>query len=342
MKEFYSKYYNMKPMKYYEGDAYSSKAIDMIENKDNNFLAMEKVDGEWSRSIITEDEVFIQSRSISRITGEYGKKEPLVPHIAKELKSLFPAGTVVLGELAFQDPSKTSKDVGSILRCKPDKAVDRQEKGEKLHLFIFDVLAFEYQELDTKPFEERIKFIKTNDSHIHSINFITNQNFLDGADQVWSNSGEGIMIMRKDAEYLPGKRKAWLSLKLKKELGELEVPVIGTIEPKENYEGTELDNWKFFADENGNPVNIFQMKLANGLHPVTKPFYYGWKNGVIVDVEGRQVKVSSGLTDTDREFLASEEAQAQIKAGNLFAVITGMEMTEDSIRHPVLVNLRIF
>jgi len=340
MKEFYLKYYNMQPMKYYEGDTSSSKATEMIENHNNDFLAMEKVDGEWSRAIITEDEVFIQSRSISRITGEYGKKEPLVPHIAEELKKLYSPGTVLLGELAFSDKTKTSRDVGSILRCKPQKAIDRQEKGDKLHLYIFDVLAFNYAELEHLPFDTRRNYIKENDSFIHSIKFIENTDFLEVADQIWSNGGEGIMIIRKDAQYLPGKRKAWLSLKLKKQLGNLDVLVIGTIEPKENYEGTELDNWQFFADKNGNPVDILKMKLIEGLHPVTKPFYYGWKNGVIVEYEGRKIKVASGLTDEDRKWLATEEAQKDIKSGSLYAEITGMEMTEDSIRHPVLIRLR--
>lgn len=340
MNEFYLKYYNMKPMKYYEGDANSSKAIPMIENHNNDYVAMEKVDGEWSRIIITEEEVFIQSRSISKVTGEYGRKEPLVPHLTNQFQELYPAGTVLLGEIAFADKSKTSRDVGSILRCKPDKAIDRQEKGDKLHFFGFDVLAYDYESFEEKPFFERFYYLKENHSYIHKVELFQNTNFTQEAEKIWSNNGEGIIIMKKDSTYLPGKRKAWMSLKLKKELGDLEVPVIGTIEPKENYEGTELDNWKFFADKNGNPVDILQMKLVEGLHPVTKPFYYGWKNGVIVDVDGRTVKVSSGLSDTDREFLASEEAQKQIEAGTLVAVITGMEMTEDSIRHPVLVNLR--
>ena len=339
MNEFYLKYYNMQPMKYYEGDTNSSKAIAMIENHNNDFIAMEKIDGEWARAIITEEEVFIQSRSISRITGEYGKKEPLVPHIAEELRNLYSPGTVLLGELAFADKTKTSRDVGSILRCKPQKAIDRQEKGDKLNFFIFDVLAFNFSELEHLPFATRKNYIEENNSFIHSIRFI-DSDFIEAADQIWANGGEGIMIVRKDAQYLPGKRKAWMTLKLKKELGNMDALVIGTLEPKENYEGTELDNWQFFADKNGNPVNILQMKLAEGLHPVTKPFYYGWKNGVLVEYQGRKVKVSSGLTDEDRKYLATDEAQKDIQAGLLFAEITGMEMTEDSIRHPVLIRLR--
>ena len=323
----YNKFKNMKPMKYYEpGGLQHPKAQEMINNKDDAFLALEKLDGEWARVIIMEDEVLIQSRSVSKVTGTYGDKTAHVPHIIEELLKDFPAGTVLLGELAFQDRSKTSRDVGSILRCLPPKAIDRQKK-EKLCLFVFDCLADSGIDLTEASFEDRYKSVRSlipyGTKYVFGVKY-RDKDFTEMAQSCWEKSGEGIIIMRKDSMYNPGGRKSWDSLKVKKKLGEIDMKVIDTIEPKKDYDGTELENWKYFIDGK----------------PVTKPYYNGWKNGVIVEYEGRTIKVTSGLSDEDRAWLATDAAKETIESGGLHAAITGMELTEDSIRHPVFIGFK--
>ncbi len=332
--DFYSKFKTMQPMKYYEpGGLDHPKAQEMIANKNNLFIAMEKRDGEWARITIDEQKILIQSRSISKVTGDYGDKTELVPHIVEELVANYPPGTVLLGELAYEDISKTSRDVGSILRCKVDKAIERQ-KQEKLHLYVFDCLAYNYEDLTDLGFEKRFTQQNTTPrsvlqmrtpfaEYIHVVESVSN-NFMDFADKIWGYGAEGIMIIRKDAKYIPGSRKSWDSLKVKKQLGELDVKVVDTVEPKRLYEGSELESWQYFED---------------GV-PVTKPYYYGWKSGIVVNYEGRTIKVSSGLTDEDKEWLSTPEALDAISSGGLYAAITGMELTEDSVRHPVFLTFK--
>ena len=144
----------MKPMKYHEADLNLPKAKEMIENKDNQFFAMRKYDGEWCRAIITAEGVILQSRSVSKVTGTYGDKTDVVPHIVEELEKRWPVGTVLLGELAFDDFESTSREAGSVLRCKAPKAIERQ-KDKKIHFFIFDVLAYNGEVLMNKKFEDR-------------------------------------------------------------------------------------------------------------------------------------------------------------------------------------------
>jgi ATP-dependent DNA ligase len=343
-KEFLEYFSNMKPMKYYEGDTNSIKAKDMIENKNDQFFAMEKRDGEWCRAIIHEDGVLLQSRSISKITGTYGDKTELVPHIVDELKSFYPVGTVVLGELAFALSSTTSKDVGSILRCKPLKAIERQ-KENKLYFYPFDMLAYNGEVMVEQNFEQRFnklqESITSKNKYIRTI-LVSNtmfDSFMDFANWIWSFGGEGVMIVRKDMKYAPGKRTAWQSLKIKKKLENFKVKVIDFIEPKKLYEGKELESWKFFVDRNNNPADLTKMIDYVTLTPVTKPYFYGWKNGVVVEIEGRTVSVTSGLTDEIREWLSTHEAYELLSKGELFAEITGMEMTEDSIRHPIFLGI---
>ena len=63
-----------------------------------------------------------------------------------------------------------------------------------------------------------------------------------------------------------------------------------------------------------------------------------WKNGVVVNYNGNVIKVTSGLTDQMRMVGYRSSSRTNAK-GKLFAKITGMEMTEDSIRHPIFLDI---
>lgn len=345
--EILQKFSQMAPMKYYENNLDLPKAQEMLSNKDNAFFAMQKHDGEWARAIILKDSVLIQSRSISKITGTYGNKTELVPHIVSELQHFFPPGTVLLGELAFNEYTSTSREVGSVLRCKPPKAIERQAI-KKIHFFVFDVLAYNGVDLTNLPFSERFMLEYTVRPEAKYIGIPLNAsgivaNFMDFADFIWQRGGEGIMIVRYDMKYSPGSRTAWQTLKVKKKLGNIELKVVDFIEPNKTYEGDSPDGWLFWVDKNDRRLEtneIFNMRDLGPIMPVTKPYYNNWKNGVIVDLNGNHVRVTSGLTDKDREFLATAQAAELLKNGKLIAIITGMEKTEKSIRHPVFIGLK--
>ena len=73
--------------------------------------------------------------------------------------------------------------------------------------------------------------------------------------------------------------------------------------------------------------------------PVTKFYFYGWPGAIVVDYKGKEVSISSGLTDEDRNWLA--HTPENIALGEVYATISAMEETEDgSLRHPVLIRLR--
>jgi len=136
--EFLEFYKIAKPGKYWSLPKNKRDMADtMLYNE--NYYAGAKSDGEWARLIVGEDYVLMQSRNIAVGTGTYGDKTASVPHIIHQAKITYPAGTVLLGELCFDDPTKTSKDVGSIMRCLPAKAIERQNSGPKLMFKVFDV-----------------------------------------------------------------------------------------------------------------------------------------------------------------------------------------------------------
>lgn len=330
--EILNKYSNMAPGKYWSLPANKKHLIDdYLEDK--NYLPMIKTDGYWARVIIYDRKVLIQSRGISTATGTYGDYTPLVPHIVEELLRRFPDNTVLIGELAFKDLSRKVTEVGSILRCLPAKAIKRQEKEEnKIIFFPFDVLVFNGEEIIDKPFYER--FITIPNKNLPLLNLQdekyvlqTEINDYSGTkllEHVWGLGGEGIILIKKDLPYNIGNAKAWHSIKVKRELGELEGKVIGLIEPNKLYEGKDLSNWQYFIDD-----------VA-----VTKPYFFNRKVGVVVEYLGRKINMTSGTTDDDGEFLSTPGAAKMIEDGTLYAVFTGMELTPDSVRHPRLVRLR--
>ena len=326
----FQKFYTMAPMKYYQPTNYKAqKAIDILANKDNGYIATRKYDGEWCRVIIDADgNVTAQSRNISKVTGEYGDKTNHIPHIINEF-SKFPKETVVLGELCFIEKDSTSRDVGTILRCLPQKAIDRQ-KNHKLVFRAFDCLAANGNDLMGVDYEHRFRELVDLVGGIQGLEYIilcdyVESNFEDYLQTILAEGGEGIVIHSKDYKYQAGGRPAWKTMKVKKITEELELPVVAAIEPNREYEGKELDNWKYYVDDK----------------PVTKPFYMGWKNGVIVNNGGTLVRVASGLTDADREWLATDEARVLIANSQLFATVSAMEVTPDgSLRHPRLIRLR--
>lgn len=347
----FEKFYTMTPMKYYDcgGDFSKAKAQAMLTNEDNNYIATKKNDGEWCR-IIKDANGFIkaQSRSVSKVTGEYGDKTEHIPHIIDEMNS-YPCETVLIGELCFEDITKTSKDVGSILRCKPDKAIARQ-KDTKLVFRVFDCLAFAGMDLTNKPYWERLANAKDcvfdYGNYIDITENIDSGDFEDFLQAILAAGGEGIVIHRKDAKYKPGARTAWDTLKVKKIVEELELPVVDFIAPNKSYCGEDAGIWKYWIGTKNDGSTVHSIGGPDSTpdvvtwEPVTKPYWMGWMNGVVVDNNGTLVRVTSGLTDEDREWLSTSDAEEALKNG-LVAAVTCMEITEDgSLRHPRLVRLR--
>ena len=326
----------MEPMKYYNNEAASVKRDEMINNKDDLYMATVKKDGDWAMLIhYAKGDNLIRSRSISKVTGVYGDYTAKVPHLCAEMDK-WPDETVLLAELCWDEPGTNANTVGTILRCLPAKAVERQ-KEKKLKALVFDAPMIGGEDGCDLPYEVRFAaaskllletVFPSNVMYMTQRCYIDehHENFLEWADEIIADGGEGLVIQRKDNPYMPGTRTAWKTLKLKQSLPEMELKVVGTLEPSKLYEGDLPDNWPYVMDG----------------QLVTKPYYYGWKNGVTVELEsGVTCDVTSGLTDADREWLASDDAQEMIKNGELYAVIKAMSFNDKNrLRHPYVVRLR--
>ena len=314
------------PMKYYNNeDTSNAKRQDMINNKNGEYIATEKHDGDWGMFIhYSKGHNLIRSRSISKVTGVYGDYTAKLPHLCDEMDN-WPDNTVVLAEICWDEYGTNANTVGTILRCLPAKAVERQ-KDKKLSGLIFDVLMFNGKDLTNDPYEIRINIgFELELKYFKRTQVFTND-FAAAADDIISRGGEGVVIQKKSNPYMPGTRTAWATLKLKQTLPHMDLKVVGTLEPNKNYEGDCIDTWKYQIDG----------------ELVTKPYYFGWKNGITVELpSGIKTDVASGLTDDDRAWLATEEAAKMIEAGDLYAVIKCMSVNDlGKLRHASLVRLR--
>ena len=343
----------LEPMRYYDkrredlSDNLKKKYDAMTNNKNNEYIATCKWDGEFMMFIKWEGQILIRSRSISKVTGKYGDKTAHLPHLVEEMK-LWPDNTVILGEVCWGDFGSVSTDVGTILRCLPAKAVERQ-KERKLVVKVFDALAMYGESFLNATYEERYA-VAHNLVSLAGREYFSMTNVCppdktpaEFADEIISQGGEGVVIQRKDYVYEPGKRTAWKTLKLKQRLPQMELPVVGRLSPKQYYEGDCPETWPYYVmvdstydDEEGNTYYTSEKVL------VTKPYFYGWMNGIVVQLEdGTTCEVTSGLTDADREWLATMEAAEMIKNGELYAVIQAMQInTKGRLRHGTLIRLR--
>ena len=318
------------PMKYYNNeDISNAKRQDMINNKNGEYIATEKHDGDWGMFIhYSKGHNLIRSRSISKVTGVYGDYTAKLPHLCDEMDN-WPDNTVVLAEICWDEYGTNANTVGTILRCLPAKAVERQ-KDKKLKAVVFDMLMFANKDLTDlgyyRRFTQWASFIDAQDYKYIKLTELFENDFAEAADDIISRGGEGVVIQRKDYVYSPGSRTAWKTLKLKQQLPEMELKVVGTLAPNKLYEGDCPETWEYQIDG----------------ELVTKPYYFGWKNGITVELsDGTKCDVASGLTDDDRAWLATEEAAKMIEAGDLYAVVKAMSFNDKGrLRHPSLVRLR--
>lgn len=346
----------LEPMKYYDKADDTSlsanllgKKYAMIDNYNNEYVASQKWDGEWTMFIKGEDEILIRSRSLSKVTGAYGDKTAHLPHLVEVMKN-WPAGTVVLGEVCWDQLGSVSTDVGTILRCLPAKAIERQ-KENKLVVKVFDVLSYKGENISQLGYGVRVRYIFEIFGNGHYDYFKPTQfffsNFQSKADEIIRAGGEGVVIQRIDYPYEPGKRSAWKTLKLKQRLEDMTLKVVGVKDPTKEYQGKEIDTWTYWegVDKNG------EIHRYNGPKPkdngirwkaVSKAYYFGWKMGITCNFNGILVDASSGLTDEDREWLSTQEAADAIAHGQLYAEIRSMMVASlGGLRHPVIHKIRI-
>lgn len=343
---------NAEAMKYWSFTAATSaekrhqEAHNMVFSGD--YIGALKVDGYYERLIKDEDgNCFMVARS-KNVKGEATEKLAWVPQIHDFMESL-PNGTVLLSECWLPDNEGSQKITG-LLGCLKDRCIERQEKGQKLHFYVFDVMCYNGEDFTKTHFENRV--IKLHEiSHLYIHNYIEYAQYYEG-EELWqrlqfalAEGREGIVIMRKDAPVYFKRTPARVSLKIKKELREsIDCFFTGkAAAPTKYYTGKEIESWKYWINETTGErlpeKNYYYESSMEGkpYSPVTKPFYYHWAGSLEIGLMDGDKEVGigylSGLTD---------EVKANYKDYIHHVIEVGaMQLTPDgALRHGKMLGWR--
>ncbi len=328
-----TEYWNIEPQKYYsftaafKGDK-KAKARELVMS--DKYLGARKMDGFWSM-IIKDGNGDFHLRSRDAGVNGFTDKAEWIPHICEELKSI-PDGTVLIGEIYFPD-DEGSRKVTSVLNCLKDKCLKRQE-NKKLHFYIFDILSWGGQCLISMPFEQRTTYL--NLEVFKDLNFIETAQYVRGQElwDLWVSTieegGEGIVITREDCPYMCGKRTAWMTLKMKKELQD---PIDAFIDGEWRYgervyTGKELETWPYWENnktgEKYNTCMIEAYRNGEPIDPVKKPYFYGWASSISFSVmkDGVPTHIAwvSNITDQLKEEIVTKPEKWKGKVVRLIAM----------------------
>lgn len=317
----------------------------------NEYIGSEKIDGHYNRTVISAEGQFqMQSRTKSTVTGGYADKQFHVPHLAATLRQL-PFGTILIGELYI--PGTTSQETGKILGCLADKAVKRQEKEfPKLHYYVHDCWYYNGESLMDKPYSERIKYVAlAYEMYLKKNPLIERANWQDTPDKiqelledVFARDGEGIVLVKKTATVAPGKRTAWKTIKVKRELDHhIDCFFTGRAKRANRlYTGKELESWLYWQDIKSEkllpPAERFDdYEAGASIEPVTKSYYIGIPGSLEIGVlKGGEVHPIGFLSGLDEEMKANYADYAMKPCE-----VTCMMFTPDgNLRHARFVRLR--
>lgn len=324
-----------------------------------DFLGAEKRDGYFAKLIKDEDgNIILYSRSRG-VNGKFADKHEWVPHLNSFFNDL-PNGTCLLGELYF--PSQPgSRNVTTIMGCLKEKAIDRQNKGEKLHFYVFDCLAWDGKSWMKKTAQQRFTWV----SAFAPIGYVSFAQYVSGSDlwtllqEILARGDEGIVITHKDGLYEPGKRPSKTTLKVKKELKQtIDCFFTGVgSAPTHLYTGKEIETWQFWESQiTGEKIlgdHYKDYKTGASIVPVTKGWFHGWCGSMEIAVlkrkAGSHCKIN-GMTYEDTEVypigwlsgLPDEMKADPVKYAFKPIEVTAMEidMFSYSLRHGKMVGWR--
>lgn len=283
------------------------------------------------------------------VSGEYIDKWDHLPQLHK-WGDMLPNGCCFLGEV-YKPGNEGSKVTTTIMGCLTDKAIARQQNEEdKMHYYIFDVLAYRGKSLLQEKAQERFKLLKdlkynNMSCYTEFAEYKTGEKLWEMLQQLLADGYEGIVITHEDALYEPGKRPSKTTMKVKQELKQtIDCVIIGANPPTKIYSGKSIDTWTYWVNEITEErleLKSHYKEYAEGapIVPVTKNYYFKWPGSFkigLIDEEGmmRRYGDLSGITE---EMLSNWRDYL-----NVVVEVGGMMIDSESkaIRHPKLIRVR--
>lgn len=339
---------NLKPMSYWSFSGTSAaqkKKFAAAFEKD--YALTLKRDGALYRAILDKDEDLLQSRTVSRTTGEFVEKQDRVPAIMEALQ-IFPKGTVLMGEICFpmELGNTISSDVVTIMGCLPEKAIARQEMTP-LNYYIFDILMYDGEPFYDKPYKVRIEKLSQIAALARGVERLefaqpvfenideTLQNYL-------ANGWEGGVLMKLSESYHFEKRPAWTSIKVKQSTDTIDLVIMGTTPATKEYTGKYPKTHQYWENFKTGELVEGNYYTKGGFIPVSSTYFYGLPGGLKLGAyygdELVEVCRIANLTDSLREQLDQNVDNFIGKVAEVSAMMIDVE--KKSLRHPKLEKIR--
>ena len=339
---------NLPVQKYWTFGA-SAKVDPKVEAKNmifsGEYIGSRKMDGAFYKFWKDENgnmELLGRSKGVN---GDYLNKIDWVPHLHPFFNEL-PNGTCLIGEIYFPN-NEGSHNVTTIMGCLKDKAIVRQNAGEKLHYYVFDVLAWGGKSTYQLNIEDRLNYLDdvsyVKNEYVEIAQYYDGKELWDELQKILASGGEGVVITKKGTCYQPGKRVARQTLKIKRELQEtIDCFFTGRIAaPTRLYSGTTLPSWPYWENvKTGEKIEgNFYSDYLNGepIEPVTKPYFLDMAGsleiGVLKDGKVYPLGWLSGLTDEIKTNYKNYKGKC-LEVG-------AMQFTDDkALRHAKMIQLR--
>ena len=350
-------FHNLEAQKYWTPPASWAPERKKQEVRDaifsNDYIGSRKMDGAFYKFVKDEDgnmELLGRSKSVN---GDYLNKIEWVPQL-HEFFDRLPKGTCLLGEIYFPNNEGSNK-VTTIMGCLKDKAIARQDVGEKLNYYIFDVLAWNGKSLLKENIEERVKFLEHIENNYCEFDYVQYAQYFEGQElweklqDILASGGEGIVITRRDTCYQPGKRPARQTFKVKKELQEtIDVVILGANAPTREYNGKDIENWQYWEDmRTGKKLKgTLYKRYSDGdpIEPVTKTYWNGWAGSLVIGVynpKTNKYNPIGSLSGLSEQILTNWKEYRGV-----VVEVGGMQLMRDDnnrftgIRHPKMIAIR--
>lgn len=311
-----------------------------------DYVGSMKVDGYYQRLIKDEDgNCFMIARS-KGVNGAIDKYD-WVPQLHPFMEKL-PNGTVLLCE-CYLPGNEGSNKITSLLGCLKEKCIARQEAGQKLHFYIFDVCAFDGINHTKTIAVNRFDLLKAisqdyKSDYVEFAEYYSGPELWEKLQEYLASGREGIVITRKDCPIYFKRTPAHMTIKIKKELQEtIDVVILGANAPTRLYGGKEIETWKYWEDiRSGEKLNGELYKdYSDGrsIEPVTKAYFNNWAGSLIIGIRKDDKLVPIGsLSGLEEEVLANWQSYK-----GRVAEVTAMQImnTENQgLRHPKLLRWR--
>lgn len=320
----------------------------------NEYVGARKMDGAYYRFIKDMDgNMVLQGRNES-VNGGYLNKIDWVPQLNSFFESL-PNGTVLLGEIYFPN-NEGSRHVTTIMGCLAEKARDRQEKGDKLHYYVFDIWAFAGKSLMNATAEVRFSTvgsigntgIYSHNEYVEFAQYYYGQKLWEELMRVRMLGGEGVVITKSASIPEPGKRTARKTLKIKKELDNpIDCFLTGRYKPAtKEYKGDNAVDWQYWMNFRTNEklLGKYYNDYFHGatIEPITKAFYYNWASAIEIAVwDGTHVVPIGWISGIPDEVKKGISENSQAYKGKVVKVLA-MEIQADTLalRHGKIIEWR--